>query len=213
MTDNKMTAEQALEWLRTIAKISAAVASPRPLSFNYEEAVKFQAAVKVMAEALSAPRVPRVPRVPVAWMVTRDRDQSFPRLYVEKALAERVVSFVEVNPPAVLHPLYTLSPSPEPVAQDHQLIADLRARVAELEGYNVGLANESHERGALISDLRAEVEALRVDADRYRFIRGSFGYNTFGINLPCGASRPREQIAKEADDAIDAARLREGGGE
>lgn len=50
----KMTAEQALEWLRTIAKISGAVASERPLSFNYQEALKFQAAVK----ALSAPRVP-----------------------------------------------------------------------------------------------------------------------------------------------------------
>lgn len=52
MTD--MTAEQALEWLQTIAAISVAVVSDRPLSFSYQEAVKFQAAVK----ALTAPRVP-----------------------------------------------------------------------------------------------------------------------------------------------------------
>jgi hypothetical protein len=49
-----MTAEQALEWLQTIAAISTAVVSDRPLSFSYQEAVKFQEAVK----ALSAPRVP-----------------------------------------------------------------------------------------------------------------------------------------------------------
>lgn len=59
MTD--MTAEQALEWLRTIAAISGAVVSDRPLSFSYQEAVKFQAAVK----ALTAPRVQWEP---VAWM-------------------------------------------------------------------------------------------------------------------------------------------------
>jgi hypothetical protein len=48
-----MTAEQALEWLQTIAAISTAVVSDRPLSFSYQEAVKFQAAVK----ALTAPKV------------------------------------------------------------------------------------------------------------------------------------------------------------
>ncbi len=52
MTD--MTPEQALEWLQTIAAISTAVVSDRPLSFSYQEAVKFQEAVK----ALTAPRVP-----------------------------------------------------------------------------------------------------------------------------------------------------------
>jgi hypothetical protein len=60
--NDKMTAEQALEWLRTIAAISGAVASDRPLSFSYQEAVKFQAAVK----ALTAPRVPEGWRVSVS---------------------------------------------------------------------------------------------------------------------------------------------------
>lgn len=66
-----MTAEQALEWLRTIAAISGAVVSDRPLSFSYQDAVKFQAAVK----ALSDPCYVRVPVEPTAEMIRKGQGQ------------------------------------------------------------------------------------------------------------------------------------------
>lgn len=62
-----------------------------------------------------------------------------------------------------------------------------------------------------IARLRDEADALRVDAERYRFVRGLFGYDGHGVFVPCGTRRERDQLAKETDAAIDAARGKDNG--
>jgi hypothetical protein len=133
MTD-KMTAEQALEWLRTIASISGAVASDRPLSFSYQEAVKFQAAVK----ALTAPRVPDGETV-TFWVVY---DTTTDKKYIKKnadtgALAmfdyEREARAVSLAHPGTGYKQVTyIKPAAAPAPADSEL-ARLRERVKELE--------------------------------------------------------------------------------
>lgn len=89
-------------------------------------------------------------------------------------------------------------------------------------GLKVGRANAERETQAKIlfnaeethmenQSLRAEVEQLRSqladvakDAERYRHIRGMFGFNSFGIFLPCGPTRNKDELAAETDAAIDA---------
>lgn len=77
--------------------------------------------------------------------------------------------------------------------------------------YDWGFA-EMEERGdgdyVLLTDyesLQRERDALKADAERYRFIRRKFWYGKFGISLPRGhiATDESEEKAQEADMAID----------
>lgn len=51
---------------------------------------------------------------PVAWMVERECDPTFPRLFDDEAEAMTLAAYITVKPPATIRPLYTSSvPSTE----------------------------------------------------------------------------------------------------
>lgn len=85
------------------------------------------------------------------------------------------------------------------------IIASMTPEQKQAVAALIDLHNECNsELSARVVELEAERAELVKDAERYRHIRGMFGFNSFGIFLPCGPTRNKDELAAETDAAIDA---------
>ena len=155
--DNKMTAEQALHCLMArLAQFdydSGLIDLSEDLPRLHEpEELEWR---DVILSSLSAPRVPVGFCEDTALSLAERTFSS----EVDEHLAEDVIQYARR-----LHDLYA---SPEPVAPDQQVIADLRARIDAMPAdwsHDSSLETWFPYTAQELADLRAEVEALKAAA-------------------------------------------------
>jgi hypothetical protein len=82
-------------------------------------------------------------------------------------------------------------------------IASLQAMQGDMPNIIIGDGSEIQMRPAV-------PDSVLRDAKRYQFLRGKIGYDSHGVNMPCGNTKI---IAEETDAAIDKALLSAAKGE